>query len=177
MQKKTVFWSLLILLLAFSGCVQQPEEQPENGPNGGNEMEKVEAGNKVKVEYRGTLQDGTMFDSSEGRDPLEFTAGAGQMIKGFDAAVIGMALNEEKTVTLSPEQAYGQSDPARVAEIPKTSIENADSLQPGMNVTNSQGANGIVKEIKQDTVVIDFNHRLAGKTLTFWIKVVDIQKA
>jgi FKBP-type peptidyl-prolyl cis-trans isomerase 2 len=171
MKKQPMLLGVLTIII-LSGCIQpEPEPGPEPGPT-----TRVAEGGLIKVHYKGTLSDGTQFDSSEGRDPLEFTAGAGQMIKGFDSAVIGMALNEEKTVTLTPDQAYGQEDPARIVEIPKTSIQNADSLQPGMTVTNSQGANGTVQEIKQDTIVINFNHRLAGKTLTFWIKIVDIQK-
>ncbi len=166
----------IVAAILLSGCTQ-----PENAGNGNGggpvNVERVEAGDKVAVEYKGTLADGAMFDSSEGRPPLEFTAGAGQMIKGFDDAVIGMKLNEEKTVTLQPSEAYGPSDPGKVVEIPKESINGAEDLAVGMTVTNSQGINGIVKEIKDSSVVIDFSHPLAGKTLNFWIKVVKIEKS
>jgi len=87
-------------------CVQQESDAIENGVDS---VKKVEKGNNVKVEYIGRFPDGEVFDKSEGRGPLEFTAGAGQMIKGFDDAVIGMELNEEKTVTIPPEDAYGTS--------------------------------------------------------------------
>ena len=99
------------------------------------------------------------------------------MIKGFDSAVIGMALEEEKTVTLQPFDAYGEADPAKVVEIQKNQIGDAENLKIGMSVTNSQGASGVVEEVKDGTIVINFNHRLAGKPLTFWIKVVKIEKA
>jgi len=166
---------LISVLIFLSGCAQP--NGGENGNGGGSVgVEKVEAGDKIAVEYRGSFQDGTVFDSSEGREPLEFVAGAGQMIKGFDNAVIGMALNEEKTVTLQPSEAYGEKDSSKVVEIPKSQINDADSLEVGMSVTSSQGVNGVVKEIKQDTIVIDFNHQLAGKVLVFWIKVVKIEK-
>lgn len=173
MKKEILLIFLLAGLVALSGCTQVLEG---NG-GGGMNVERVETGDSIAIEYRGTLQDGTQFDASEGRGPLEFTAGAGQMIKGFDSAVIGMALNQEKTVTLQPSQAYGETDSSKVVEIPKDQIGDADSLQVEMSVTNSQGANGVVKEVKQDSIVIDFNHPLAGKPLTFWIKVVKIEKS
>ena len=185
MEKKFfIILGIVLVVAILSGCVQ-PEEgngipNAGNGTsqvNGGNNMvEKVETGNSIAIEYKGTLEDGTQFDASEGRGPLEFTAGAGQMIKGFDSAVIGMALNEEKTVTLQPSEAYGETDPSKIVEVPKANIGDANSLQVGQSVTSSQGVNGIVKEIKDNVIVIDFNHQLAGKPLTFWIKVVKIDK-
>ncbi len=177
---------IIVVVLAvalLSGCVQPDGTDVLNGTgdtgqgNGGTNMsEVVETGNSIAIEYKGTLADGTQFDASEGRGPLEFTAGAGQMIKGFDSAVIGMALNEEKTVTLQPSEAYGETDPSKVVEVPKANIGDADKLEVGMSITSSQGVNGVVKEIKDDVIVIDFNHQLAGKPLTFWIKVVKIDK-
>ncbi len=175
-----VFFAILTSVLAIallSGCLQPEEGNGTSQENGGDNMiEKVETGNSIAVEYRGTLEDGTQFDASEGRGPLEFTAGAGQMIKGFDTAVIGMALNEEKTVTMEPSEAYGETDQSKIVEVLKTNIGNADKLEVGMSITSNQGVNGVVKEIKDDVIVIDFNHQLAGKTLTFWIKVVKIEK-
>ncbi|MFA4855360.1 MAG: peptidylprolyl isomerase [archaeon] len=177
---KKLFFSALAIALSLvllSGCIQ-PSSGNET-ENGGNQMntEKVEAGDNIAVEYRGTLADGTQFDASEGRGPLEFKAGAGQMIKGFDAAVIGMALNEEKTITLQPGEAYGEASQAKIVEIPKENIADANQLKVGMSVTGSQGVNGIVKTIKANSIIIDFNPPLAGKTLTFWIKVVKIEKS
>ena len=172
MKKAAFLFFFLAAALALSGCTQPAA----NGGTGTN-VKRVAAGDKIAVEYRGTLADGTEFDSSQGRTPLEFTAGRGQMIDGFDSAVIGMVLNEEKTVTLQPSQAYGELDPSKIVEIPKSQIADADSLQVGMSVTSSQGINGIVEETKPDSVVINFNQSLAGKALTFWIKVVKIEKA
>jgi len=137
---------LLGLMILVGGCTQAQDPGTDAMDDGttmdetnndqtqedDNMTEKVvETGSKVKVEYKGTFPDtGEVFDQSEGRGPLEFEAGAGQMIKGFDAAVIGMKLNEEKTVTIPPEDAYG---------------------------------------------VKGSGHELSGKTLQFWIKIVDIQ--
>ncbi len=181
MEKK--FFTILAIVLVvaiLSGCVQPDDTGGTTGTgqeNGGTNMsEVVETGNSIAVEYKGTLQDGTQFDASEGRAPLEFTAGTGQMIKGFDAAVIGMTLNEEKTITLQPSEAYGETDPSKIVEVPKANIGDANNLKVGMSVTNSQGINGVVKEIRDNVIVIDFNHQLAGKPLTFWIKVVKIDK-
>jgi len=169
---KAIVLVIIIALVLFGGCVQ-----PSNGGNNLN-AEKAAAGDTVSVEYKGTFTDGTVFDSSEGREPLEFIAGAGRMIKGFDAAVIGMELNQEKIVTLQPADAYGEVDQSKIVEIPKENIQNAGELTVGMSLTSpSTGANGIIKEIKENTVIVDFNHPLAGKTLVFWIKIVGIEKA
>ncbi len=183
------FLSIAILLVLLSGCVQ-PDDDSGTGTGDGTgngtgsgigpgdivDTETVQKGDKVAVEYKGTLADGTQFDASEGRGPLEFTAGAGQMIKGFDAAVIGMMLNEETTIEIPAAEAYGESDPSKVTEIPLEQINDAEKLKVGMSVTSSQGVNGVVKEKKETTIVIDFNHPLAGKELTFWIKIVKIEK-
>ena len=173
-------FALAFLLVLASGCVQEDNggNGSDNTGNGGVDVsaERVESGDQVSIDYRGTLADGTEFDSSIGKRPLEFTAGAGQMIKGFDRAVIGMALNEEKTVTLTPADAYGETIPAKIAEVPKANIDGSEAITVGMTLTNSQGANGVVIEIKDDIIVVDFNHPLAGKPLTFWIKVVGIEK-
>ncbi len=158
-------------ILLLCGCVQQQG----NGNVEGEPVQLVEAGDTVSVEYKGTLQDGALFDSSEGRGPLSFTAGAGEMIRGFDAAVVGMRLNEEKTVTLQPAEAYPY-DESRVVELPKSNFAEVETLRVGQEVVSENGPSGIVKEIKENTVVVDFNHPLAGKTLTFWIKVVGIEK-
>ena len=175
--------SLVLLAVLLSGCAQTGSSGG-NGNTGGAgaapNKTVVAAGDTVSVDYKGTLEDGTVFDKSEGRGPLEFVAGIGKMIKGFDDAVLGMAEGEEKTVTLPPEKAYGMPDERRVAEWPKSNFPEPDKLVVGQPVpaTTSDGTpvEGIIKEIKDDTVLVDFNHPLAGKTLTFWIKVVKIQK-
>lgn len=176
----SIFLILAILIIA-SGCVQN---QPNSGNNSGDgnlvDNSKIVAkGDTIKVEYKGTLENGEEFDSTakQGGNPLEFEAGAGQMIKGFDSAVIGMRLNQEKTITLKPEEAYGLVDEKRIIEIKKENIADFDSLKVGMAVSSPEAGTGIVTQIKGDTAIIDFNHPLAGKTLIFWIKIVGIEKA
>lgn len=138
----------------------------------------VASGDTVKVEYIGKLEDGTVFDKSEGRGPLEFVAGAGQMIKGFDEAVIGMKLNEEKEVTISPEKAYGAaSEKGQTVEVPVSSIGGEGNVSVGMPVSTRTGQTGTVIEVSGGNATIEFRHPLSGKTLVFWMKVVDIQKS
>ncbi|MCX6799347.1 MAG: peptidylprolyl isomerase [Candidatus Diapherotrites archaeon] len=176
--EKAAFAALLLALL-LSGCTQ-----PGQGGNGGGDMSNVVvAGDTVNVDYKGTLQDGAVFDSSLDRgEPYTFVVGATQWpdkaIDGFDEAVRGMKLNEEKTVTIPPEKAYGAYDEKKIVEIPKSNFSEPEKLVVGMPVgVPGGGPQGEIKEIKDSTVVVDFNHKYAGKTLTFWIKVVKIEKA
>ncbi|MBI5554169.1 MAG: peptidylprolyl isomerase [Candidatus Diapherotrites archaeon] len=137
----------------------------------------VAKGDTIKVDYRGTLLDGTEFDSSAGRGPLEFVAGAGQMIKGFDEAVIGMKLGEEKKITLPPQEAYGYPKPELFQSVPLEVLrQNGIEPKVGLSLTTSTGQRGIITEISDSNAVINFNHELAGKTLVFYLKVMDIQK-
>lgn len=177
--KKTILIAsaIIILALALAGCAQQASQGNNDG--GTVDLSKiVETGDKVKVEYKGTFENGEEFDSSaKFGEPLEFTAGKGEMIKGFDNAVIGMRLNDEKTITLKPEEAYGSRDESKVIEIPKSSIADSNNLKVGMTLQSSQAGIGTIIQIKSDSVIIDFNHPMAGKTLIFWIKIVSIEKA
>lgn len=140
----------------------------------------VEKGNTVKVEYEGTFEDGTVFDSSnrEGKQqPLEFEAGAGKVIKGFDEAVIGMEKDEEKEITIQSSDAYGDPNPELVKEFPRTSLPKDQEPKEGMMLvmkaqTGQQIPAKIVK-VDDEKVTIDLNHPLAGKVLKFKIKVVD----
>jgi len=132
----------------------------------------------VKVHYRGTLTTGEQFDSSEGKEPLSFKVGAGQMIKGFDEAIPGMAVGEKKTINISPENAYGEKSQEAIVEFPKSNIPEDLKLEPGMKL-QLQNENGdpipvVVSEIKDDVVVLDANHELAGKELVFDIELVEI---
>jgi len=141
-------------------------------------MTKIKDGNTVKVHYTGKLGDGTIFDSSADRDPLAFTLGAGMMIPGFEKGVMGMEINEEKTVTIEPADAYGETREDMIVEIPKTQLPPEMEIKVGMELV-SQGNDGqqfpvTVTEVKADSIKIDANHKLAGKTLTFEIKVVEI---
>jgi peptidylprolyl isomerase len=144
-------------------------------------MSKAKKGDNVKVHYKGTLTSGEQFDSSEGREPLAFTVGAGQMIKGFDEAIPGMSVGEKKTINISPENAYGEKNNEAIIEFPKANIPEGMKLEPGMKLQlqNQQGQPipVTVTEIKDDVVVLDANHELAGKELVFDIELVDIKPA
>jgi FKBP-type peptidyl-prolyl cis-trans isomerase 2 len=138
----------------------------------------IEKGDKVKVEYKGTLDDGTVFDNSEKHGPIEFEAGAGRVIKGFDEAVMGMEEGEEKNIQIVPEDAYGNTNPDLVKKIPRNELPQEMDPKPGMVlVLKSQDGNQIparVTEISDSHLSVDFNHPLAGKTLNFSIKVVGV---
>ena len=139
---------------------------------------QVKKGDVVRVHYTGTLLDGTQFDSSVGRKPLEFTVGAGQMIAGFDAGVLGMAIGEKKTLQIDPENAYGLSNPEAIIEFPKDNVPAEMQLEVGMqlNLQNEYGqpVPVVVLEVKDDVIIMDANHSLAGKDLIFEVEIVEI---
>lgn len=141
---------------------------------------EVKKGNKIKIHYTGKLDDGQVFDSSEGRDPLEFEAGSGKVIKGFDEAVMGMKKDEEKEVKLKPEDAYGQRNEELKQKIPKEKINIEEEIKLGMTlaVTAPDGQQFPVQvvDVEDENIVVDLNHPLAGKNLNFKIKVVDISE-
>lgn len=135
-------------------------------------------GQTVRVHYRGTLDDGTEFDSSQGRAPLEFEVGAGQVIPGFDAAVRELGIGESKTVTIPACEAYGNHDPAGLQEFPLEAFQGGQVPEPGMQVglesPEGQQAMAEIAEVREDCVILDFNHPLAGRDLTFEIELVEI---
>lgn len=141
-------------------------------------MAQVKKGDVVKVHYTGKLTSGDQFDSSVGREPLEFTVGAGQMIKGFDAAMPGMAVGDKKTVNIAAAEGYGEKDPNAVIEFPKENVPEDMKLEKGMNLTltNQEGQPFpvVVTDVKDDVVVLDANHFLAGQELVFDIELVEI---
>ena len=141
-------------------------------------MKKVENGQFVSVHYTGTLQDGEVFDTSEGRHPLEVQIGAGQIISGFEKALIGMALNEKKNLTLDPEDAYGQRDDSLTHSFPREDVPAEINPEVGQTVALSSPEGrqvpAIITEVNDEKVVVDLNHPLAGLTLTFDIEVVGI---
>ncbi|MDX1684221.1 MAG: peptidylprolyl isomerase [Saprospiraceae bacterium] len=141
-------------------------------------MSKVEKNNKVKVHYTGRLSNGEQFDSSKGRDPLEFTVGAGEMIAGFDAAVEGMELNEKKTVTLQPEEAYGPVHDQLINDVERSNLPEDMNPEVGQMLVASspdgRQTRVTVKAVDADKITIDANHPLAGKELEFDIEVVEI---
>ncbi len=139
----------------------------------------VKKGDKIKVEYTGTLDDGTVFDSSEKHgQPLEFEVGSGQIIKGFDEAVVGMKEGEEKEIKLPPEQAYGDPNPQMVQKVPKDKLPKEIEAKEGMilmmALPNGQQLPARLVKVEETEVTIDLNHPLAGKTLNFKIKVIGI---
>jgi peptidylprolyl isomerase len=137
----------------------------------------VKKGNKVKVDYVGSFEDGTEFDSSvKHGKPLEFVAGEGMVVPGFDSAVMGMEVGEEKTVTVAPNQAYGQVNPQAIQKVPadKFPKEAQVGMMIGVPLPNGQQAPAKIVEITPQEVTIDLNHPLAGKTLVFRIKIVEI---
>lgn len=142
--------------------------------------ETAKKGDLVRVHYTGTLTDGEQFDSSAGREPLEFTVGAGQMIKGFDAAIPGMAIGEKKTVTIPAAEAYGEKSDDAIIPFPKENVPADMKLEKGMQLTLSnqmgQPVPVNVTEVKDDVIMLDANHHLAGEDLTFDIELVEIVK-
>ncbi|MCA2010179.1 peptidylprolyl isomerase [Pararhodobacter sp. CCB-MM2] len=141
-------------------------------------MTKATAGNTVQFHYTGTLSDGSVFDSSEGREPLSFTLGSGQIIPGLDAAIDGMAQGEQKTVTIPAAEAYGEADPRARQAVPRAQIPDHIPTEPGtslqMQSPDGQVIPVTVIEANDEHVVLDANHPLAGKDLTFAVEIVSV---
>ena len=141
-------------------------------------MSEAKSGDTVKIHYTGTLADGTEFDSSRGQEPLEFTLGEGQMISGFEEAVVGMAPGENKTVTLVSDEAYGERNEAMVQQVPRSAIPPEIELSEGL-LLQAQGPEGetlrfTVADFNEEAVTVDGNHPLAGRDLTFQLELVQI---
>lgn len=141
-------------------------------------MTQAKAGDTVKIHYTGTLDDGSEFDSSAGREPLEFTLGSGQVIPGFDDAVLGMSVGESKSVSIPSTEAYGERREELVQQVPKSALP--EDLEPveGMAL-QARGDDGqvfdlTVTEVGDDAITVDGNHQLAGETLNFAIELVAI---
>lgn len=141
-------------------------------------MSVATKGNTVKVHYTGKLKDGTIFDSSESREPLEFTLGDGNMIKGFDAAVQGMNVGDDKSVTIPSDEAYGEKKDEMLVDIPRTQVPADIKPEVGMDLSiqNQQGQPMPVKviHVDEEKITLDANHPLAGQDLIFDIKLVEI---
>jgi peptidylprolyl isomerase len=141
-------------------------------------VSQANSGDTVRIHYTGTLDDGTEFDSSAGREPLEFSLGGGQVIAGFDNAVDGMSVGENKTVTIPPGEAYGERHEKLVQEVPKTSLPDDMKPEVGMQL-QSQSPDGqimnlLIAEVADESITVDANHPLAGQALTLAIELVDI---
>ncbi|MEX2571224.1 MAG: peptidylprolyl isomerase [Gemmatimonadota bacterium] len=140
-------------------------------------MPQAQEGKKVQIHYTGRLADGTVFDSSEGREPLEFTLGEGQVIPGFDSAVTGMEPGQEQTVTIPSEQAYGERRKDLVFSVPREQFPPDISPEVGQRLQMQQGeqvAVVVVQEVADAEVTLDANHPLAGEDLTFEVQLVDV---
>jgi len=139
---------------------------------------KVTKGNKIKIHYTGTLDNGQIFDSSEGREPLEFEVGTGRVIKGFDVAVIGMKIGEEKKIKIKPEDAYGERNEELKQKIPREIIKIPGEIKLGTTLAitapDGQQFPVLVAGVEKEFIIIDLNHPLAGQNLNFKIKLVSI---
>lgn len=141
-------------------------------------MSTAKTGDTVKVHYTGRLDDDTVFDTSRGKSPLEFTIGEGNLIKGFENGLIGMEIGEKKNLVIPPEEAYGQSDENLTTKVDRKHLP--DSVQPaiGMQLQVKQKDGSIfvvwITGMDEDMITLDANHPLAGKTLNFDVELTDI---
>jgi len=142
-------------------------------------MQAVKNGDTVRVHYHGRLTNGTTFDSSEGREPLEFKVGAGMVIKGFDNGVVDMTIGEKRTLNIPVEEAYGPKNDELIMEFPKSNIPSDLNPQVGMDLqmSNPQGQVFPVKvaAVGEESITLDANHPLAGEALIFDIELVEIK--
>jgi len=141
-------------------------------------MQQVKSGDKIKVHYHGRLTSGETFDKSEGREPLEFEVGSGMVIKGFDEGVTGMAVGDKKTINIPFNEAYGPKNPDMIIDMPKDRFPKDMEIEVGMPLAMSDGQGNqhqvVVIEIKEEVVILDANHPLAGQDLIFDLELVDI---
>ncbi|MGK0412479.1 MAG: FKBP-type peptidyl-prolyl cis-trans isomerase 2 [Polaribacter sp.] len=141
-------------------------------------MNVVKDHHTVKVNYTGKLADGQVFDTSEGKEPIELTLGQGQIIPGFEKGLIDMKVKEKKTITIEKEEAYGDINAALIQEVQKTALPQDMTPEVGMGLVSKspdgQEMNLVVIEVKDESIVIDGNHPLAGKDLIFDLEVVEI---
>ncbi len=144
-------------------------------------MAQAKEGDIVRVHYTGRLEDGTVFDTSDERSPLEFTIGSGQIITGFEQAVVGMEPGELKTATIPPEEAYGPRREDMTLTVDREQFPEEIEPEPGQHLQVQQpdgrAAVVTVSEVSESTVTLDANHPLAGQLLTFDIRLVDIVSA
>jgi len=142
-------------------------------------MVEAKSGDTVKVHYTGTLEDGTVFDTSVEREPLEFTLGQGQLIPGFEQAVIGMKIGDLKTINIPADQAYGPYHDDLILVIERDQLPEDLAPEVGQQLQMTQADGEVVRvmisDVSEATVTIDANHPLAGKDLTFEIELIEIQ--
>ncbi len=163
---------IILAVILILGAILMP------GCNAGHDTAQAKNGNTVQVNYTLKLADGTVFETSVGSEPLEFTLGAGQMIPGFEKAVLGMKVGEKKTVTIPSDEAYGPRRDDLVSEIPRKDFTSGPTPEVGLQWPIVQEGRLIVVTITKVTdaaVTIDANPPLAGKDLTFEIKLLEIK--
>lgn len=169
---KYVYIILIIILLAASGLgVNHYLSQK------GRDGVTIKNGSKVSLRYKLTV-DGKVVDSSEGRGPLLFEQGKGQVIQGLEDELIGLSIGDKKSITIPPEKAYGQHNQEGIKKVERAAFQNADELEVGGVVSGQAGASrfqATIIELTDKEVTIDLNHPLAGKTLNFDVEVVDVQ--
>ncbi len=141
-------------------------------------MSKVKSGDRVKIHYSGSFEDGTVFDASEGRAPLEFTVGAQEVIKGMEDALIGMSPGESKKEVIAPERAYGMRNPEMAVEVERKNMpeDMAPVVGHQVKITQDDGSTIVaqVTAVTEEHVTLDANHPMAGKELTFDIELLEI---
>ena len=196
MIKYASLFLIVIIFAFFSGCLDVSDEAgkkiaesniDDKIKNATDDLSKlfnesvkmgIKKGDKVSVDYVGTLDDGTVFDSSEGREPLQFTVGARQVIAGFENAVIGKEKGDVINVKIPPEEAYGESNPELIREISKDQLPEGAEIAVGTSLIGTtpdgQMMQVYIVEVLNDTVKIDYNHPMAGKTLNFKITIVNV---
>ncbi len=144
-------------------------------------MQTVKSGDTVKVHYHGRLTDGTTFDSSEGREPLEFEVGSGMVIKGFDDGVTGMKVGDKKTINIPVDEAYGPVNEGMLVEFPRSNFPPEMVPEVGMQLNMTSGDGQVIPvvitDIKDDIISLDANHPLAGEDLIFDLELVEIVHA
>jgi len=167
----------LLLILALAGCTELPSKKQADSSNLLGDTivgDTIAAGNFVTLYYKGTLDDGTVFDETQPGSPATFQVGVGALIKGFDDGLIGMKVGEKKKIEIEPGLAYGFFLKNKIIEVPKQQLADANiPIVIGVTVNSSAGQGKIIEvNDETQTVKLDFNHPLAGKTLTFEVEIV-----
>ena len=143
-------------------------------------MSQVKVNSTIKVNYTGKLSNGQIFDTSEGKEPIEFVLGQERLIPGFEKGLIDMKLNEKKIIEIAKDQAYGEPNPNLIQEVKKAELPQDMEPKVGMGLVSKspegQEINLMVVEVKEDSIVIDGNHPLAGHDLIFDVEVVEIRE-
>jgi len=171
MPKRPILLLMLVAILVLAACTGGAGGEDEPAAEG----LTVQDGDLVEVHYVGTLDDGSVFDSSRERGtPLSFTVASGQVITGFDDAVRGLRVGETRTLTMAPEDAYGVWSEDNVFEVPYGPSQS--DVKVGDPVTLNNGQPAVVLEVGDETVVLDANHQLAGESLTFEVEIMSITR-